>query len=144
MEDEASKFISSYVIDPVDDLAVERLRDFLRENHGSEHGRECQIGDRFFDQDEIDSVLWPVDPARAVNVCSQCAAGICNDDWTHLDYYAQSESDANEEHDRILATLDSMGWLSLVGTGKPIGVWDCPICEEHQYGAPIVFEGQRF
>lgn len=74
-----------------------------------------------------------------VRLCDECACGIVNDDWTHLDY------DGVEEGDEVMAsiqgTLEILGWLTLVGPSADGGCFDCAICSDIQYGGGSLFSG---
>lgn len=87
-----------------------------------------------------------------VRTCDECACGIVNDDWTHLDLDVlndQLERDASEDGecdtDRKMAsiqgTLEILGWLTLVGPCEDGGCFACPICSDIQYGSGSLFSG---
>lgn len=68
---------------------------------------------------------------ETITVCSHCAAGIVNDDWTWLDgVYLQEEAD--NKHVSIMATLELLGWLTPVGPANDIGYHRCPVCGEDE------------
>jgi hypothetical protein len=63
-----------------------------------------------------------------ITVCSECAAGIANDDWTHLDFHHDTEG-ADEAMATIQGSLELWGWLSLKdGNVDTNGYFRCPCC----------------
>jgi len=75
--------------------------------------------------------------------CNDCAAGISNDDWTHLDYhYDQDESDMVMA--TIQANLENFGWLTLVEhREESSGCFHCQICEEISFDNGNVWECEQ-
>lgn len=69
-----------------------------------------------------------------VTVCSECAAGIANDDWSHM---------ADEAMASIEATLELWGWLSLLNSNVDTdGYFRCPCCGDDAIdGASFTHEG---
>lgn len=63
-----------------------------------------------------------------IRLCHQCACGVANDDWTHLDHHDQETAD--EMHTSIMASLECMGHLTMLGEQEEGGYWDCELCEE--------------
>jgi hypothetical protein len=61
---------------------------------------------------------------REITTCGDCAAGISNDDWTHLDMYEGSD----EAMASIAGTLELLGWLTYLGPSTFTGSISCPIC----------------
>jgi len=74
-------------------------------------------------------------------LCDSCNAGVANDDWTHLDYYHEPQ-EAEVEHSKILATLETLGWLSHSHTSEDSGYFDCAVCDETQCGNPNIWVGE--
>lgn len=77
-------------------------------------------------------------------LCDCCSAGVANDDWTHLDAHHVYPETADEEHTRIMATLEVLGWLVPVGPYDPGGYWDCAVCDAVCFGSGHVWEGNRY
>ena len=72
----------------------------------------------------------------SVVTCDSCAAGVCNGDWTHLDFYHNNTerdddgmTEADHEFARISATLEVLGWLSLDGDADMPGYFTCGVCD---------------
>ena len=64
-----------------------------------------------------------------ITVCDDCAAGIANDDWSHLDHPDHSDTEQ--------ATVDAFleeGWLSSVGPARSAGYYRCPCCGSDAIG----------
>ena len=55
-----------------------------------------------------------------IRLCHQCSCGVANDDWTHLDGYLDQES-ADEMYTSILASLECMGYLTMLGEQEEHG-----------------------
>jgi hypothetical protein len=65
-------------------------------------------------------------------VCSECAAGIANDDWTHLDFY-----DDDEVSTSVACFVESHGYLALVDAEADApggGYFRCPCCGSDAIG----------
>lgn len=75
------------------------------------------------------------------SLCDNCSTGVANDDWTHLDYYYAPQQ-ANEEHTKILATLEELGWLSHSHTSEESGYFNCAVCNDIQCGNPNIWEAK--
>ena len=77
-------------------------------------------------------------------LCDCCSAGVANDDWSYLDSprYSWAQS-ADEDHARITATLEILGWLVPVGPYDPGGYWNCAVCDDVCIGSGHVWEGDR-
>jgi hypothetical protein len=86
------------------------------------------------------STLTHTDTRCQWGLCDSCNAGVANDDWTHLDAHPET---ADEEHARITATLEWLGWLSHVGPYDPGGYWRCTVCDDVCIGTGHVWEGDR-
>lgn len=65
-------------------------------------------------------------------LCSTCACGVSNDDWSALDYHHDPE-DADRILASITATMELIGWLSHVGQQDP-GYYDCALCGDTHCG----------
>ena len=83
-------------------------------------------------------------------LCDDCAAGVANDDWTHLDMWGSDEdpeqpgrSLADTAMDSITATLEYLGWLTHVGPADEPGYFDCAVCDGIQCGGGVTFEGEE-
>lgn len=74
-------------------------------------------------------------------LCDDCATGVSNDDWSHLDYYHDPEA-AEQEHARISAALEALGWLSMDGPADEPGYFNCAVCDEIQCGGGVRFCGE--
>lgn len=62
---------------------------------------------------------------NTITVCSDCAAGICNGDWTHLD----ACDGADEAMASIAGSLELWGWLTLLDSNTNTnGYFRCPCC----------------
>ncbi len=68
-----------------------------------------------------------------IRLCHQCSCGVANDDWTHLDGYLDQES-ADEMYTSILASLECMGYLTMLGEQEAGGYWDCELCSGTMIG----------
>ena len=66
------------------------------------------------------------DEAKTILVCDDCAAGLCNDDWTHVDFYHSEEAEALMG--RVAAFQEEHGYLTMVGPGESNGYYQCPCC----------------
>ena len=74
--------------------------------------------------------------------CDSCAAGIANDDWTHLDALCEckpghahlDDCEAERLHASIMGTLELLGWLTAGDGADMPGYFDCAICSEIQCG----------
>lgn len=85
----------------------------------------------------------------AIITCDSCAAGICNDDWTHLDAQCccntaengghLDDCQAEAEHAAITGTLELLGWLALEGEADEPGYFDCAVCGDIQCGGGVRF-----
>tara|TARA_R110000824_G_scaffold23518_2_gene84241 strand:- start:107 stop:625 length:519 start_codon:yes stop_codon:yes gene_type:complete len=60
-----------------------------------------------------------------IRVCSPCAAGIANDDWTHLDYHGDSEA----AFAAIRARVATLGLLSFRESVDDLGDFTCECCK---------------
>lgn len=73
-------------------------------------------------------------------LCDECAAGVCNDDWSHLDDGRyDTREDADAAHASAHASLESLGWLSHVGEADMPGYFHCAVCDEIQCGGGEIF-----
>ena len=89
------------------------------------------------------------DKSFTITACDSCAAGICNDDWTHIDMYCQckpceghaEDCEAERIHGGILASLEQLGWLSYSGEADMLGYFACYICSDLQCGGGHNYEG---
>ena len=70
-----------------------------------------------------------------ITVCSSCAAGIANDDWTHLDFEHCSQEDSDAAMSSIQGSLELLGWLTHVGPSTYTGYIRCPICGDDAMSA---------
>jgi hypothetical protein len=71
-------------------------------------------------------------------VCSECAAGIANDDWTHLDYYDDDETNAS-----VASFIESHGYLALCDVEADApggGYFRCPCCGADAIGGSTFVE----
>ena len=71
-------------------------------------------------------------------LCSSCACGVSNDDWSHLDF-AESEEEANKTMASIEGTLEQLGHLSHLGEYDYSAYWHCDLCNELDIGIGQVF-----
>lgn len=74
-------------------------------------------------------------------LCDSCNAGVANDDWTQLDYYYTPE-ESESEYSKILATLETLGWLSHSHKSEDSGYFDCAVCGDTQCGNPNIWKGE--
>ena len=102
-------------------------------NGSHDHGTRCN-------QCHTRTTLTHTDTRCQWGLCDSCNAGVANDDWTHLDAHPET---ADEEHARITATLEWLGWLSHVGPYDPGGYWRCTVCDDVCIGTGHVWEGDR-
>ena len=75
-------------------------------------------------------------------LCEDCACGVCNDDWTHLDFYHDDPECADNAQALIEANLECMGWLTHVGPADEPGYFTCAVCWEIQCGGGERFHGE--
>lgn len=69
------------------------------------------------------------DNTNTIIVCSDCATGIVNDDWSHLNYNHCDSDDADEAMASIMGSLELWGWLSLLDSNVDTkGYFRCPCC----------------
>ena len=78
----------------------------------------------------------------SVTLCHECAYGVANDDWTHLDYHHDQE-DADRALALVTANMELLGWLTLVGDADMSGYFDCALCWEIQCGGGHRFDAER-
>lgn len=69
------------------------------------------------------------------HTCSDCASGLVNDDWTHVD-----EDPDSHEYASLCAFVEAMGPVTHVGR-KDVGCFTCYVCDEIHYEDAHVFEG---
>ena len=62
-----------------------------------------------------------------VYVCGNCAAGITNDDWSHLDY-SHSPTVADRIYKRRIKPFLAKGWLEYSGYEQS-EEFQCPCCQ---------------
>ncbi|MAH50133.1 hypothetical protein CMI37_30210 [Candidatus Pacearchaeota archaeon] len=95
------------------------------------------------------------DNTQEVHICKQCACGVSNDDWTHMDYKCTCMTPmckrqnptgnhdetcrADEAMSGIMGMLELLGWLTHLETRDFGGYWDCAICSEIQIGTGEVY-----
>ena len=77
--------------------------------------------------------------------CDDCAHAIKADDFSTRQRIwvdqLMTAAEASEETNRAEATVEALGPLSYVAESKGTGVFDCIICDEHQYGGGAIFRG---
>ena len=74
--------------------------------------------------------------------CHQCAVGLQNNDWTHLDcHYDQEESD--RMYSLVCSNMESYGWLTHVRKQDQGGYWNCDMCHEIDIGTGHIFEYEK-
>lgn len=78
-------------------------------------------------------VQWPV--------CDSCSVGLANDDWSHID--ALPPDEAEEEHARVLSSVELLGFVVHIGAYDPGGYWRCEVCDDTCIGSGHVWEGDR-
>jgi len=66
-------------------------------------------------------------------VCDSCAAGIANDDWTHLDAEHGDREAADEAHAGIAGWLEIVGYLT-IGDAYSAGYFRCACCGYDEIG----------
>jgi hypothetical protein len=79
---------------------------------------------------------------KTITVCNSCSAGIANDDWSHLDYHATSQEEADEAHASITGTLELLGFLCYCGPAdeEETGCYRCPVCGKDYMGPGELWE----
>ena len=74
-----------------------------------------------------------------IRTCDECACGISNDDWTHLDFHHCDQEEADDAMAGIMGTLETLGWLTHVTESDDTGNFTCYICDDIQYGNGHVY-----
>lgn len=69
------------------------------------------------------------------NTCNACAVALENCDLSGLEY-----SNGIEDMNRIVASIESMGLVTLVDTKDTGGYFDCFVCSEICLGKMFIFE----
>ena len=69
------------------------------------------------------------------NTCDHCAVAIENGDLSGLESFYGIEDMA-----RIVASIESMGWVTLVETIDPGFYFECFVCDETCLGEMFIFE----
>ena len=69
------------------------------------------------------------------NTCGHCAVAIENGDLSGLESFYGIEDMA-----RIVASIESMGWVTLVETIDPGFYFECFVCDETCLGEIFTFE----
>lgn len=77
-----------------------------------------------------------------ITTCDECAVGIVNDDWTHLDYHHDKEA-ADMAYTSITATMELLGWLTHNGDANEPGYFNCELCSEIQCGGGHTFQSEK-
>jgi len=72
---------------------------------------------------------------HTVLTCKDCACGIANDDWSHVDYHPSS----SEVMASIEATLETLGYLSHLEAVDVGGYYNCAVCGDVDIGSADVF-----
>ena len=72
-----------------------------------------------------------------IRACTDCGAGVSNDDWSHLDNLEPEDSDSTMA--TIEATLETLGHLSHKETVDIGGYYNCELCGEVTIGSAHVF-----
>lgn len=67
--------------------------------------------------------------------CHTCAVAIVNDDLSGLEY-----SHWGEEMDRIVASIESMGLVTMIKEERAGGYFECFVCDEVCIGEMATFE----
>ena len=88
---------------------------------------------------------------ESFTVCDECSAAITNDDWTAIDEYCESEEESIDEHSRRLASVESMGLVTMShrlnggtiesGHYNP-GYFTCHVCGAVEIGG-YVWESEK-
>lgn len=79
-----------------------------------------------------------------VVVCSDCACGISNDDWSHIDSQVETEEESSEVMAGIEGTLELLGWLSHKERADFGGYWNCEVCGSVTIGTGEIFVTQEY
>lgn len=69
------------------------------------------------------------------NTCHTCAVAVVNDDLSGLDY-----SHDAEDMDLIVASIESMGWVTMTKEEDNGGYFECYVCSEVCLGTMATFE----
>lgn len=71
------------------------------------------------------------------NICADCAVGLTNDDWTHLDYEHDSQEAADEAYASIEAWIELVGEIRDTGKKSSDGYANCACCGDVVIGVEI-------
>jgi hypothetical protein len=75
---------------------------------------------------------------KYVYLCDECACGVANDDWSHLDFYHDQEA-ADQQMASITGSLELFGHLTPVDIDtSDVGYFNCALCSAIQCGDPAV------
>ncbi len=86
-----------------------------------------------------------------IRTCDDCAAGVSNDDWSHLDFFCccspgeahEDDCEAERMHASCMATMELTGYLTPVDGEDAPGYFDCALCGEIQCGGGHTFETSK-
>lgn len=69
------------------------------------------------------------------HVCHSCAAAIVNDDYSAFDLY-----DDDTDYARVIAFVESAGYLADAGRVSKPGYWECEACWQVEIGSAYALE----
>ena len=74
-------------------------------------------------------------------LCDDCSCGVANDDWSHIDFFAFDQEEADEEYVRVTASLEALGELSHSHKSERVAYFTCAVCDDIQCGNPQIWVG---
>lgn len=80
--------------------------------------------------------------AIEIKTCHDCACGLENDDWTHLDYHHDKE-ESDRMYALVQSSMEEYGWLTRSKEIAFGGYWHCDICWEIDFGTGWIFNAER-
>jgi len=72
-------------------------------------------------------------------LCNTCACGVCNDDWSALDYHYVGD-EATREYTFRTERLETLGWLTPTWATQDANGERCAVCDGKQWETMTEFE----
>ncbi len=82
--------------------------------------------------------MWAVKEQQH-KLCDDCSCGVANDDWSHIDFWATSQDESDQEHASITAALETLGWLSHSHKSDDSSYFTCAVCNDIQCSNPQIW-----
>ncbi|MFC3776714.1 hypothetical protein [Mycolicibacterium holsaticum] len=74
------------------------------------------------------------------HVCDTCAPAIVNDDYSAFDMQRMLCTDVDCDYDRVIAFVETVGYLVDAGRVSKAGYWECESCTQLCIGSAYALE----